>query len=95
MLVIAARTRAASPAAGPLTLSFELLNEPITIPPMIPEINPLKKGAPEASDMPTQSGHATRKTTSPDGKTDFKYLVLSFIFFIFQLSRISHPGSPG
>ncbi len=48
MFVIAPNTRAASPAAGPLTLSFEPLKEPITIPPIIPDIKPLKNGAPDA-----------------------------------------------
>jgi hypothetical protein len=76
---MAARTNAARPAAGPLTLRLELLNEPITIPPIIPDINPLKKGAPDANEIPRQSGNATRKTTRPDGRSFFKYFVLSFI----------------
>ena len=69
ILVIAANTNAARPAAGPLTLSFDPLKEPITIPPIIPEIKPLKNGAPDAREIPKQSGSATRKTTSPDGRS--------------------------
>ena len=81
---MAASTNAARPAAGPLTLNLDPLNEPITMPPIIPEINPLKKGAPDASEIPRQSGNATRKTTRPEGKSDFKYFVFSFIFvFVF------------
>ena len=74
ILVIAANTNAAKPAAGPLTLSFEPLKEPITIPPIIPDINPLKKGAPDAKEIPKHSGNATKKTTRPDGKSFFKFL---------------------
>ncbi len=74
ILVIAPKTNAAKPAAGPLTLSLEPLKEPITIPPMIPEIKPLKKGAPDAKEIPRHSGRATKKTTNPAGKSFFKYL---------------------
>ena len=74
ILVIAANTNAARPAAGPLTLSFEPLKEPITIPPIIPDISPLKKGAPDAREIPKQRGRATKKTTKPDGRSFFKYL---------------------
>ena len=70
--VIAPNTNAAKPAAGPLTLNAELLSEPITIPPTIPEINPLKSGAPLANAIPKHSGKATKKTTSPDGRSDLK-----------------------
>ena len=79
ILVMAANTSAARPAAGPLTLSLDPLKEPITTPPMIPDINPLKKGAPDASDMPRQSGNATKKTTSPAGRSVTKFFVFNFI----------------
>lgn len=83
ILVIAAKTNAAKPAAGPLTLSFEPLKYPITTPPIIPDINPLKKGAPDAKEIPKQRGNATKKTTNPDGKSFFKYLNIdSFVLDI-------------
>src|SRR5687767_2238706 len=82
IFVIADATRAASPAAGPLTLSLEPLNAPITIPPMIPEIRPLKNGALDASEIPRQSGNATRKTTRPDGMSDLKLFVFRLIYVI-------------
>jgi hypothetical protein len=41
---------------------------------MMPEIKPLKKGAPDAKAMPRQSGRATKKTTTPDGRSYFQYL---------------------
>ena len=62
-----ASTNAAKPAAGPLTLKREPLILPITIPPMIPEIMPEKNGAPEAKEIPKQSGKATKNTTTPAG----------------------------
>lgn len=73
MLLMAASTNAAKPAAGPLTLSFDLLNNPITMPPIIPEIIPLKNGAPDANDMPRQRGRATRNTTILAGISVFKF----------------------
>ncbi len=72
IFVIAANTNAAKPAAGPLTLSFEPLRKPMTTPPMMPEIIPLKNGAPDANDMPKHKGNATKKTTIPAGISDFK-----------------------
>jgi hypothetical protein len=42
---------------------------------MIPAISPENNGAPEARAMPKQSGRATRKTTTEDGKSvDQKFL---------------------
>ena len=80
ILVMAASTSAANPAAGPLTLKCDPLSEPITRPPMMPEINPLKKGAPDANDIPKHNGSATKKTTNPEGKSEDKVLVSNFIF---------------
>lgn len=60
---MAASTKAANPAAGPLTLNLESDKNPMTIPPIKPDIMPLKKGAPDAREIPRQSGKATRKTT--------------------------------
>ena len=65
----------ASPAAGPLTLVFDPLKKPTTIPPMIPEIIPLIKGAPEARAIPRHRGRATKKVTMEAEKS------LPFILF--------------
>jgi hypothetical protein len=35
---------------------------PTMMPPMIPEIRPEYKGAPDAKEIPRQSGNATKKT---------------------------------
>jgi hypothetical protein len=82
MDVIAPSTNAARPAAGPLTLRGELLSEPITMPPIIPDIIPLKKGAPEASAIPRQSGKATKNTTSPEGKSLLRFAKKVFCLYI-------------
>ena len=66
--VIAPNTIATKPAAGPATLICEVLNQPIIIPPTMPEIMPESGGAPEARAIPKQSGKATRKTTNPEAK---------------------------
>ena len=72
---------------------------PITIPPMIPEIRPEIKGAPQASAIPRHKGSATRKTTIPAGmslpgwlKIDHPLvsifaLVINFLkgFFLFKI----------
>lgn len=51
-----------SPAAGPLTLSCDLLTSGITKPPIIPAISPEITGELEAIATPRQSGSATKKT---------------------------------
>jgi hypothetical protein len=66
-----ASTTAANPAAGPLTLVWELLMEPTTIPPIIPAITPESSGAPLAKATPKHKGSATRNTTILDGKSFF------------------------
>ncbi len=70
------KTIAARPAAGPLTLTCELLKKPTTKPPVMPAIIPEKSGAPEARAIPRQRGNATRNTTRPDAKSDFIYFVV-------------------
>ena len=60
-LVIDSRTIAARPAAGPETLIFEVLKNPMTIPPTIPEITPESGGAPDARAIPKHSGSAHEK----------------------------------
>jgi hypothetical protein len=60
---------AANPAAGPLTPILESLKAPTTIPPIIPEINPEKSGAPLASAIPKHKGNATKNTTTLAGKS--------------------------
>ena len=64
-----AATKVVKPAAGPDTASGEPLNSETTSPPIIPEISPAYKGAPEAKAIPKQSGSATRKTDNPAGKS--------------------------
>ena len=69
-LRIAAATMVVSPAAGPLTLTDEPLNEPTTIPPIIPANNPEKSGAPEAKAIPKHRGRATKNTTIDDRRSE-------------------------
>ena len=78
---MAVNTIAVSPAAGPETLRWELLNEPTIIPPTTPAMIPANGGAPEASAMPRHSGKATRNTTSPEGKSALR-LPKMFVFFV-------------
>jgi hypothetical protein len=66
--VIAVSTIAVRPAAGPETDMFELLRNPTTRPPTIPEITPDNGGAPDARAIPKHKGSATKNTTSPEGK---------------------------
>lgn len=80
---MADNTMAANPAAGPETEMFELDNEPITIPPIIPAIIPESGGAPDASAIPKQSGSATKNTTTPEGKFSLIPPNRFFAFFIF------------
>ena len=80
--VIAVKTIAVKPAAGPETLIWDLLNNPTTIPPITPEIIPENKGAPLASAIPKHSGSATKKTTKPEAKSD---LILEKIFVFFNI----------
>jgi len=69
---IAESTMAVSPAAGPETLMWEFDKYPTTIPPIIPDIIPENKGAPEAIAIPKHKGKATKKTTKPEEKSYFK-----------------------
>lgn len=71
---MALKTIAASPAAGPLTPSGDLLIAPTTTPPIMPAITPENKGAPLASAIPKQSGNATKKTTTLAGISALKFL---------------------
>jgi len=71
---------AVKPAAGPLTLNCEPLNEPITIPPTIPAIIPENRGAPEPNAIPKHRGSATRKTTTEEGRSYRKALAYCFTF---------------
>ncbi len=60
-VAIAAAQMAVRPAAGPLTLSSDREMMGMTIPPMIPARSPEKTGALLASEIPKQSGSATKK----------------------------------
>ena len=64
-----ARTILVNPAAGPDTLMGDPLKAPVIIPPKAPAMSPEIRGAPEAREMPRQSGTATKKTTSDAGKS--------------------------
>lgn len=80
--VIAVKTIAVKPAAGPETDMFELLINPTTNPPTIPAITPDNGGAPDANAIPKHNGSATKNTTSPDGKFSFIPPNKDFAFFI-------------
>ena len=87
MLLSNAIPNVAKPAAGPLTLNGELLNAPTIIPPIMPAIIPLNGVATLAIAIPKHKGSATKKTTRPEGRSDFK--LFKFIFlFLFRLSVI-------
>jgi hypothetical protein len=66
---MAARTIAIKPAAGPVTLTFELLKLPTISPPIIPLMIPANGGAPLATAIPRQRGKATKNTTMPGSKS--------------------------
>jgi hypothetical protein len=66
---MAVNTIAVRPAAGPVTLSEELLRNPTTIPPTTPETIPENKGAPDAKAIPKHKGKATKKTTKPEARS--------------------------
>ena len=78
--VIAVKTIAVKPAAGPETLKWDWLKYPTIIPPTTPEIIPENKGAPLAKAIPRHNGKATRKTTKPEAKSDLRF-VKRLIFF--------------
>jgi len=77
-VLIEERTMAVSPAAGPETLTCDWLKIPTTIPPRIPDTIPEKRGAPLAKAIARQSGRATKKTMSPESKSDFRNLNVDF-----------------
>lgn len=91
--VIADKTIAVRPAAGPETDMFELLINPTTIPPIIPEIIPDNGGAPEAKAIPKHKGKATRNTTSPEGKFSLIPPIIDDDFFIF-LNKLFESKTP-
>ncbi len=65
----ASSTSTVSPAAGPLTWRLLPGRTPTSRPPTIPVISPSSAGTPDATATPTQSGRATRKTTSEAGRS--------------------------
>ena len=67
--VIAVKTIAVNPAAGPVTLNEELLRNPTTTPPITPETIPENNGAPDANAIPKHNGKATKNTTSPAARS--------------------------
>ncbi len=43
------------------------------MPPIMPEIKPENKGAPDANAMPKHKGNAIKKTTKPEDRSALKY----------------------
>lgn len=74
--MIVAATKVDSPAAGPETAKFDLLIEPATIPPIIPDNKPAYKGAPDAKAIPKHNGKATKKTEIPAAKSWRRNIIL-------------------
>ena len=62
-------TTTVSPAAGPLTCSGDPPSAPATTPPTTAAMSPASAGAPEAIAIPSDSGSATRNTTSDAGRS--------------------------
>ena len=62
---IAAKSAGASPAAGPLIVTYDPPRNGSTSPAMIAEISPQIGGAPDATAMPSENGSETSETTSP------------------------------
>jgi hypothetical protein len=62
-------TTTVSPAAGPLTCNGDPPTAPATTPPTTAAMRPASAGAPEAIAIPSDSGSATRKTTSDAGRS--------------------------
>ena len=77
---MARRIMAIRPAAGPDTLTCDLLKTPTTIPPITPVMIPANGGAPLATDIPRQSGSATKKTTIPDNASALISVKIVFIY---------------
>src|SRR6516162_5343761 len=71
---MAVKTMTASPAAGPLTLTWEPDNKLTSMPPKIPAIIPENSGAPEPKAMPRQRGRATKNVTIPAGPSCLRKL---------------------
>jgi hypothetical protein len=61
---MAAAQIAVRPAAGPLTLSSDLLIKDTTIPPIIPAAIPAYMVVPDANATPMHNGSATKKTVT-------------------------------
>ena len=81
-VLIALTTIATSHAAGPLTLSGDLLRVHTTIPHIIPEITPLIRGAPLAIAIHKHNGTATRKTANHAGISYLRLLNIGVYLYI-------------
>lgn len=66
---ISPATMTVRPAAGPLTCSGEPPSAPATMPPTMAAMMPARMGALDATAMPSDSGSATRNTTSDAGRS--------------------------
>ncbi len=67
------KTMTIKPAAGPLTVSSELLMKVVTIDPMIAVKMPASGGYPLASEIPKQRGKAIKNTRNPERISSLKY----------------------
>lgn len=74
------KTITVKPAAGPETESCDPLIDAVTIPPIMPVINPAKSGAPEAKAIPRHKGKATKNTTILAGKSFCKFFHKKYLF---------------
>ena len=66
---ISPATMTVNPAAGPLTCNGEPPSAPATTPPTMAAIRPASTGASDAIAIPSDSGSATRNTTSDAGRS--------------------------
>src|ERR1700746_3585912 len=84
---MAVKTITASPAAGPLTLTWDPERTLTITPPIIPAITPEKRDAPDPNAMPRQRGSATRKVTKPAGASCLRrFPKLALIVVVFKFS---------
>src|ERR1700756_2188435 len=84
---MAMKTITASPAAGPLTLTWDPERRLTIRPPIIPAITPEKRDAPDPRAMPRQRGSATRKVTNPAGPSCLsRFPKVGLIVVVFEFS---------
>src|ERR1700752_211157 len=93
---MAMKTITASPAAGPLTLTWDPERRLTIRPPIIPAITPEKRDVPDPKAMPRQRGSATRKVTNPAGPSCLRrFPKLGLIVVVFKFSIDPPPALAG